>query len=64
MMVLHRYYLKRANVLTGKVNKVDAQEVHLQDGRHVPYDLLFITTGESKSFPFETQQRTRAGRRE
>lgn len=62
MMVLHRYYLKRTNVLTGTVDGVDYDNVYLQDGRKVPYDLLFVATGERKPFPFGTQQRTLSGR--
>lgn len=62
MMVLHRYYLKRSNVITGTVDGVDAAQVYLRDGRVVPYDLLFIATGERKPFPFQTAQRTISGR--
>lgn len=62
MMVLHRYYLKRSNVVTGTVTGVDAQQVHLRDGRTVPYDLLVVATGERKPFPFQTRERTISGR--
>ncbi|CAD2220307.1 hypothetical protein AGDE_01727 [Angomonas deanei] len=62
MMILHRYYLKRTNVLTGKVDGVDDKQVYLKDGRSVPYDLLMVTVGEKKSFPFSTKQRTISGR--
>ncbi|KAG5483302.1 hypothetical protein LSCM1_04844 [Leishmania martiniquensis] len=62
MMVLHRYYLKRSNVVTGTVTGVDARQVYLRDGRTVPYDLLFLATGERKPFPFQTRERTISGR--
>ncbi|ORC86334.1 putative apoptosis-inducing factor A-like [Trypanosoma theileri] len=62
LFVLHRYYLKRANVLTGTVDGVDEESVTLRDGRCVPYDLLFVTPGERKPFPFATKERTIAGR--
>ncbi|AIN96624.1 pyridine nucleotide-disulfide oxidoreductase, putative [Leishmania panamensis] len=62
MMVLHRYYLKRSNVVTGTVAGVDEQQVYLRDGRTVPYDLLFLATGERKPFPFQTRERTISGR--
>ncbi|CAG9571228.1 conserved hypothetical protein [Leishmania major strain Friedlin] len=62
MMVLHRYYLKRSNVVTGTVIGVDAKQVYLRDGRTVPYDLLFLATGERKPFPFQTRERTISGR--
>ncbi|KAK7195974.1 Pyridine nucleotide-disulfide oxidoreductase [Novymonas esmeraldas] len=62
MMVLHRYYLKRSNVVTGTVAGVDAAQVHLRDGRVIPYDLLFLATGERKPFPFHTRERTISGR--
>ncbi|KPI84529.1 hypothetical protein ABL78_6414 [Leptomonas seymouri] len=62
MMVLHRYYLKRSNVVTGTVTGVDDKQVYLRDGRTVPYDLLFVATGERKPFPFQTRERTISGR--
>ncbi|KAG5509380.1 hypothetical protein JKF63_06690 [Porcisia hertigi] len=62
MMVLHRYYLKRSNVVTGTVTGVDTKQVYLRDGRTVPYDLLFLATGERKPFPFQTRERTISGR--
>jgi thioredoxin reductase len=62
MMVLHRYYLKRSNVVTGTVTGVDEQQVYLRDGRTIPYDLLFVATGERKPFPFQTRERTISGR--
>ncbi|KAG5483719.1 hypothetical protein LSCM4_04871 [Leishmania orientalis] len=62
MMVLHRYYLKRSNVVTGTVTGVDASRVYLRDGRTVPFDLLFLATGERKPFPFQTRERTISGR--
>ncbi|RHW71508.1 pyridine nucleotide-disulfide oxidoreductase [Trypanosoma brucei equiperdum] len=62
LLVLHRYYLKQANVLTGTVHGVDENTVTLRDGRTVPYDLLFITVGERKPYPFATKQRTVSGR--
>lgn len=62
MMVLHRYYLKRSNVVTGTVSGVDDKQVYLRDGRTVPYDLLFVATGERKPFPFQTRERTISGR--
>ncbi|KAG5483162.1 hypothetical protein CUR178_04737 [Leishmania enriettii] len=62
MMVLHRYYLKRSNVVTGTVTSVDAKRVYLRDGRTVPFDLLFLATGERKPFPFQTRERTISGR--
>nr|CCC49104.1 conserved hypothetical protein, fragment [Trypanosoma vivax Y486] len=62
LLILHRYYLKHANVLTGTVHGVDEKAVMLRDGRRVPYDLLFASVGERKPFPFSTTQRTVAGR--
>ncbi|ESL09633.1 hypothetical protein TRSC58_02644 [Trypanosoma rangeli SC58] len=62
LFILHRYYLKRANVLTGTVDGVEEDAVTLRDGRRVPYDLLFVAPGERKPFPFATKQRTIAGR--
>ncbi|KPA77203.1 putative mitochondrial hypothetical protein [Leptomonas pyrrhocoris] len=62
MMVLHRYYLKRSNVVTGTVTGVDDTQVYLRDGRRVPYDLLILATGERKPFPFQTRERTISGR--
>lgn len=62
MTSLHRFYLKRANVVTGTVDGVDEEHVYLQDGRTVPYDLLVVATGEQKPFPLQTQQRTLSGR--
>lgn len=60
--VLHRYYLKRANVLTAKATAVKDDCVVLEDGRTIPYDVLMVTTGEEKSFPFATTQKTISGR--
>nr|CCC91535.1 conserved hypothetical protein [Trypanosoma congolense IL3000] len=62
LLILHRYYLKYANVLTGTVNGVDDKAVTLVDGRRVPYDLLFVAVGERKPFPFTTNKRTAAAR--
>lgn len=62
LLILHRYYLRRSNVLTGTVDGVDEEAVTLRDGRRVPYDLLFVAPGERKPFPFSTKQRTIAGR--
>ncbi|KEG09953.1 putative apoptosis-inducing factor A-like [Trypanosoma grayi] len=62
LLILHRYYLKRANVVTGTVDGVDDEAVTLRDGRRVPYNLLFVAPGERKPFPFATKQRTIAGR--
>lgn len=62
MHYLHRYYLKRANVLTGVASDVNESAVVLEDGREVPYDVLVLATGEEKSFPFSSKQRTIGGR--
>mmetsp|Transcript_72667 Transcript_72667/g.84405 ORF Transcript_72667/g.84405 Transcript_72667/m.84405 type:complete len:517 (+) Transcript_72667:52-1602(+) len=62
LQVLHRYYLKRANVLTGVANHVSDTEVSMSDGRTVPYDILVVATGEKKAFPFSTKQKTVSGR--
>ncbi|RNF14999.1 putative apoptosis-inducing factor A-like [Trypanosoma conorhini] len=62
LFILHRYYLKRTNVLTGTVDGVEEDAVTLRDGRRVPYDLLFVAPGERKPFPFATKQRSIAGR--
>lgn len=59
---IHRFYLKRANVVTGTASTVTENEVVLSDGRRVPYDLLFLATGAQKPFPFSSSQRTLAGR--
>lgn len=62
LQVLHRYYLKRANVLTGTAETVSETAVKLSDGRVVPYDILILANGEKKSFPFETKQKTLSNR--
>lgn len=62
LQVLHRYYLKRANVLTGRAKTVTESEVILEDGRKVPYNVLVVATGEEKSFPFRSTQKTIGGR--
>jgi len=61
-MALHRYYLKRANVVTGTVNAITSDHVVLKDGRSIPYDFVAVTTGEKKPFPFGTNQRTMPAR--
>jgi thioredoxin reductase len=60
--VLHRYYLKRANVLTAKAVAVKRDCVVLEDGRMIPYDVLMVANGEEKAFPFATTQKTISGR--
>jgi thioredoxin reductase len=60
--VLHRYYLKRANILTGRAASVSNDSVILEDGRSVPFDVMVVATGEEKSFPFQTTQKTITGR--
>lgn len=60
--VLHRYYLKRANVLTGRASRIQSDSVLLEDGRAVPFDILVVATGEEKAFPFATTQKTISGR--
>lgn len=48
-LILHRFYLKRANVLTGTVSEVNAKQVKLSDGRVVDYEILVMAQGEQKA---------------
>jgi NADH dehydrogenase FAD-containing subunit len=62
ILMVHRFYLKRANVLTGTAVEITPKKVKLQDGREVEYDILFVAQGEQKPFPFGSSQTTLAAR--
>ena len=62
LTTVHRFYLKRANVLTGTATEITENQVRLKDGRVVDYDILFVTIGEKKPFPFGSQQKSLAAR--
>eukprot|EP00672_Neobodo_designis_P007952 CAMPEP_0174864254 /NCGR_PEP_ID=MMETSP1114-20130205/58012_1 /TAXON_ID=312471 /ORGANISM="Neobodo designis, Strain CCAP 1951/1" /LENGTH=585 /DNA_ID=CAMNT_0016099343 /DNA_START=109 /DNA_END=1863 /DNA_ORIENTATION=+ len=55
---LHRFYLKRARVITNRAVDVDEEHVILADGRRVPYDLLVLAPGEKRPYPFAATART------
>ena len=59
-LTLHRFYLKRANVVTGKGTSIvdDGKALLLEDGRRVPFDLVVLTTGAQRAFPYATERRT------
>jgi thioredoxin reductase len=49
---LHRYYLRRARVITNTAVDVSESEVKLADGRTIPYDILIVCPGEERPYPF------------
>lgn len=55
---LHRYYLRRARVITNRAVDVDEKHVTLADGRKVPYDVLVLAIGETRIFPFAAEAQT------
>jgi NADH dehydrogenase FAD-containing subunit len=64
-LILHRFYTKRANVVTSTVTGVtENKTVVLQDKREVPYDILVMATGQQRAFPYSTTQRTMNQRRD
>ena len=64
MHALHRFYMRRANVVTDRVTNIDIpnKSVTLESGSSISFDLLALTLGERTAFPFSTQQRTLAQR--
>jgi NADH dehydrogenase FAD-containing subunit len=49
---LHRFYLRRARVVTNTVTDVTEESVILADGRRLPYDILIFAVGETRPYPF------------
>jgi len=69
LIVLHRFYTRRANVVTGKVSHCgdDSVEVGVEtNGKVVKhslrYDMLVLALGERKPFPFGSNARTKSQR--
>ena len=64
MLVLHRFYLKNANIITGRASSIDLNNrlINLADNRSIMYDTLCICTGKRKAFPFYTASRTKTQR--
>ncbi len=50
--VLHTSYLKKAQVVVGKVKKISDKKVSVNN-KKIPFDYLVIASGSSYSFPFE-----------
>jgi NADH dehydrogenase FAD-containing subunit len=53
--VLHTHYLKKAMVMTGRVQKISKNEVFLKN-KKIPFDYLVIASGSRYSYPFREHE--------